>query len=39
MPNDEPSSSARARRYTALIGAAALIAWFVLIWFMFADVF
>jgi hypothetical protein len=33
-----PTSGDRSRAFVALVGGAALLAWFALLWFMFGDV-
>jgi MYXO-CTERM domain-containing protein len=38
MPEDDPGPPERSRAFVGLMGVAALLAWFALLWFMFGDV-
>lgn len=37
-PDEEHGAEKRSKAFAGMIGAAALIAWFAMLWFMFGDV-
>jgi hypothetical protein len=38
MADEDPAPGERSRAFVWMMGAAALLAWFSLLWFMFSDV-